>query len=649
MNTYPRLVRLSALSVLSTLILGISDAQAESFNYFSRSSAIGEDNVWVVNEYSEGQYVLDMHIRRWDDDNNIWTRCVDGKDCNTNEGELTFGTPIYSPVDGVIRGCWRRAPDNPAPGNKLPGIEGNDDPVQDIPGAGNHLNIETPEGNLILIAHFKDNTIPPEICPKPLVKVPNFTQSQGNSFPDAYLIEEADRPAVVKGQLLGYAGNSGNSSGPHIHIRIAPIGGVNSHGRPDPFQFKNIWAHAYDVNDAATPSGWYRFRGEEFIGNPDFIDACTNEIDDMPECKFRMIHPSPFLKRIENGAGFVYQAKPTLLSGDLAVTSVINDSGALKLISWKVDGISKITRLDDLTDSDVFGVEAVRVHNNRILLSVIDANQKLKMMLFRVNSDGSFVKEHSYQAGTTTGLSLTVTQSTGYNDKFVTSLKDGNGSLKVIVWDVVYNEGYKIVRLGDASGSAAQAISSSGAQNFNGVFTAYRNSAGQLQLTPWQISSDGMTVTQRTGYTAGNVSSTIAVTSIEHGAVVAMKDEDSELRLISFNTSASGNVLARRETETAGTISEVAIVNPTLAGSNVATAVKDGAGNMRLIGWTVDPDGSNLRRDGSSIGEKGNQFAMSTMAKTYPGNDPRDLILVTNRNLSGDLILTTWDTNLVNP
>lgn len=622
-------------------------AQAESFNYFSRSSSIGEDNVWVVHEFSEGQYVLDMHVRRWDEDSNQWTRCKKNADCNTNEGRLTFGTPIYSPIDGVVRGCWRNTPDNPAPGEKLEGINGNGDPDEIIPGAGNHLNIETPDGNLVLIAHFKQGTIPEELCPIEKTYMDHQNKSPGNGFPDEYMIDEADRPVLQKGDLLGYAGNSGNSSGPHIHIRIAPTLSSTDHGSPIPFSFKNVWAQAYDKDEAATPGGWYRFRGADFVGNPNLDEDCEGVIDNRPDCHFTMFHPSPFLKRVETGAGFVYQAKPVLLHDELAVTPLIDSRGRLKLISWKINGISEVKRLKDIGGEAVLDVHVERVHNNRLLLAVSTGSQKLRMILYRVNSDGSFVREHSYNAGTVSNLSLTKTN--GRDDKFVTSLKDGNGNLKVIVWDVDYNSGYKIVRQGDAGAGSAHAIASATAQHFNGLYTAYRNNAGRLQLTPWTVSLDGQTIQAGIGYTAGAIQPVVDVTGIEQGAVVGVKDTEGELRLISFEASYNGDIVDRQETETAGAISEVKLLNPGLADSNIAAIVRDAVGKMRLIGYTMEANGEDLRRDGSCIGLKGNQFAADTIVKSYGNLDPRDLIITTQRELDGDLKITTWDTNLINP
>jgi hypothetical protein len=41
--------------------------------------------------------------------------------------------------------------------------------------------------------------------------------------------------------------------------------------------------------------------------------------------------------------------------------------------------------------------------------------------------------------------------------------------------------------------------------------------------------------------------------------------------------------------------------------------------------------------------------AASSVSRSYVGNDPRDMILTTLKDASGNLKLITWDTNLVEP
>jgi murein DD-endopeptidase MepM/ murein hydrolase activator NlpD len=83
-----------------------------------------------------------------------------------------------------------------APGVKHPG---NKDGT--IPNGGNGLWVDHGNGEFALYAHFQKNSVPPSLCPK-----------NGNI--------EANHPVVKAGDQLGNAGNSGESSGPHLHFHV---------------------------------------------------------------------------------------------------------------------------------------------------------------------------------------------------------------------------------------------------------------------------------------------------------------------------------------------------------------------------------------------------------------------------------------------
>jgi hypothetical protein len=85
------------------------------------------------------------------------------------------------------------------------------------------------------------------------------------------------------------------------------------------------------------------------------------------------------------------------------------------------------------------------------------------------------------------------------------------------------------------------------------------------------------------------------------------------------------------------------------ASSNLTSVVRDSEGELLLIGWRIDANGSNVRRLGSSKAGAASKVAASSVSRSYVGNDPRDMILTTLKDASGNLKLITWDTNLVEP
>src|SRR5688572_30495215 len=115
-----------ALVILLLLLIGSSVAvtfvEAQDILFFSRSADIGEDRVWIVDEFGEGDFTLDLTVARWDASAKQWTECDEKIDCKTNRGRLAWGMPVYSPVDGKVKTCWRGFPDNPKPPDKDPGV-----------------------------------------------------------------------------------------------------------------------------------------------------------------------------------------------------------------------------------------------------------------------------------------------------------------------------------------------------------------------------------------------------------------------------------------------------------------------------------------------------------------------------------------------
>ncbi|MCW3120988.1 MAG: peptidase [Flavipsychrobacter sp.] len=107
-------------------------------------------------------------------------------DGNVNEDYYAFGQKIMAPCDAEVVFAVDGIKDN-KPGVCNPSF---------IP--GNSLMLKTANDEYMLLAHFKQYTIK---------------------------VDQGDR--VKKGQLLGYCGNSGNSTEPHLHFHIENIEDMN--------------------------------------------------------------------------------------------------------------------------------------------------------------------------------------------------------------------------------------------------------------------------------------------------------------------------------------------------------------------------------------------------------------------------------------
>lgn len=211
----------------------------------------------------------DLGVMRFDTGSKKWTRTRFGSPAGTNEADLIFGMKLYAPADGEVVTCWRNAPENPKPGGVLPERDGCGDDDDDgnvcddfktcsctIPRSGNHLNIKTADGSVMLIAHLKSGSIPAELCPKTgtYVKDANAGPVHDGAYYDDIYIPAGSRPKVYRGQYLGRSGNSGASSGPHTHVHLKPCDTCDA----IPFQFENARRQevSMDPQASADPAKW---------------------------------------------------------------------------------------------------------------------------------------------------------------------------------------------------------------------------------------------------------------------------------------------------------------------------------------------------------------------------------------------------------
>lgn len=121
------------------------------------------------------------------------------------ESDPSFSTPIYSPCEGLVLNVEQKFPDVAI------GVNGRADET-------NFVAVRC-DGFGISMVHFKQNSV--------LVKVGDM---------------------VSVGDLIGQMGNSGNSSGPHLHIAA----------------YKNDLQTQEAINIPITFNGKYFYRGDSF-------------------------------------------------------------------------------------------------------------------------------------------------------------------------------------------------------------------------------------------------------------------------------------------------------------------------------------------------------------------------------------------------
>ena len=359
---------------------------AETITFPARSSNLAPNSYWAVSEFSEGCCTLDLNVHRWN--GSSWPGGNPGIE---NSDDYTWNVPLYSPANGRVISCWRNSPDNPKQGsaNKLPQVNNSANSgngiTKTIFGGGNHIVIITDENNVISLNHFKQGSIPASLCPSNndgTVNVPTMAKEDG--WRSAAYIEPADRPRVLEGQFLGRAGNSGNSTGPHLHISMKRVTSTPANGREVlsassvPLQIRQAWAHRYENNSPQNPENWFRQRGEGFseAGNP----------------SKKMLHPSPYLRRADKSGGSIKPSMATLFmsSNRFVTASIGSTSNKLKLIGWDLVGVNSINRRGDIEAGAVKSVHLAKPATNFVLAAVRQSNDALKMIAYHVTITGGF-------------------------------------------------------------------------------------------------------------------------------------------------------------------------------------------------------------------------------------------------------------------
>jgi murein DD-endopeptidase MepM/ murein hydrolase activator NlpD len=127
-------------------------------------------------------FAYDIGVIAIDEDTGYWSPFHPGTNGSKNEHHRIWGKPIYAMADGIVRSFADQYPANPNP----PADLSPPNPVE-----GNHFYIQHGD-ELVLYAHLQLGTLPTSL-------------------------KQADAP-VAAGEYLGLVGNSGNSSGPHIHL-----------------------------------------------------------------------------------------------------------------------------------------------------------------------------------------------------------------------------------------------------------------------------------------------------------------------------------------------------------------------------------------------------------------------------------------------
>lgn len=171
-----------------------------------------------------------------DNGGNSYTALLPNTDGSKNEHSRIWGKPIYAIADGAVRHFRNDFPENAAPSWPVaPNIAALINQVGD--GSGNFFTVET--GN----------------------ETVSYCHMQKGSLNPALLSAGAQ---VTRGMYLGLAGNSGNSSGPHLHIHAnrSNTGSQSWDDAPRPMTFSDVRTVAWSsLSTPVSSAPWSELAG----------------------------------------------------------------------------------------------------------------------------------------------------------------------------------------------------------------------------------------------------------------------------------------------------------------------------------------------------------------------------------------------------
>lgn len=196
-------------------------------------------------------FAYDLNVIGYDDVSKSWNTNLPGKDGKENSHARIWGKPVHALADGTVIEAVNNVPSNPRP---VIGVGKTDDErtadaerktkAQEDNVWGKNRYINGGAGNHFYIQHGDE--------------VVGYFHMQEGSLNKRLLTAGAK---VKAGDFLGLAGNSGSSSGPHLHIH-AIKGNMPEVGPLRPLLFRNIQGLALETirpHDVTSP--WVKING----------------------------------------------------------------------------------------------------------------------------------------------------------------------------------------------------------------------------------------------------------------------------------------------------------------------------------------------------------------------------------------------------
>lgn len=579
-------------------------AHARPIRFWTRADAMPADTYVTTTGHvgydcsapGTGGCAVDFQALRWDDDSGQWSTNVDGAENSASYFDrAVWEMPVYSPVDGEVISCWRRMPDDFVEGDDI-NCPGGDEICA---GAGNHVVILTPEGDTVLLAHMRADTIPPSVCPFDDVYL---YDDEGGSCGIGGMewLRDASRPdvqgyapiLVEAGQFIGRVGTSGASGGPHMHMHVKPYawdGANHCLGPTEPMEFVQSFLQERTPGVAPDPDGWTPLESDEPI-----YDGTRY-----------IFWPDPIREGVDNvllGGGTLVRTVDTGLDSGVAVQR--NEVGALELDSFEISN-GVFDMLDSYQSVAIKDVAATRLGWTRdVVVAYRNAADDLVVRTWDVAADGQISSVDLETYGDISAVDIARTTSVPYG--VVTAVVNASGRLQVDGFAIP--TGSLTITRGRMKGVGAPSQPKVGVtmveharaegevDDFEGAVTANLDAGGHLVVSTWSVDDDfdvGAVDTYTTIATASQLAITKTSPDFRDMVVTAIVNGAGELQVTSWEIDASGQVQPV-DNAFGGATSGVGLASMSV--DDVIVSVRNSGNALAMLGFDVLDDGG-LRRN----------------------------------------------------
>ena len=348
-----------------------------------------------------------------------------------------------------------------------------------------------------------------------------------------------------------------------------------------------------------------------------------------------------------NLAGFVSEISPIKHQLTQVITAVRTERNTLKLISWRLNANGNFERTSPNNDPNLEAGEASSIDiaggGTRYVTACRAGNGKLTLISWNVTEAGAITRLRSSGslAGDATSIKIVhISSST-----FVTACRAGNGKLKLISWRL--NTDGSFARIAEREGTESVneiwlTLLPERIGGFRHLVTSVRAGDGRLKLFVWDVTNSGAISARGNSATlAGEATMIRAVRDSFAGKVItAVRAGNGHLKLISWEVSGDGNTVRRlHDSQTlAGEIGDHALMSR--PDGKLISAVRTAARKLKMIEWKVDAAG-RFTRVGDSEGQEAGEASNITLCQSGLGFEPARIVTAV-RTASNSLKLISW-------